>query len=216
MAYQTDLLRLPDPTTTPAGPGFVSLSLQPIKTGLSHELNTGGMISVEYAGSYFTIDISYPELTVQEANSFFPTLSLLTGGFRNFYVQLPTHVNPSSGAWGTGSNTLIAKGAISLGLKDNEITVPAWDTRGGDLNPGDAIKFDNSNKIYLVAYTSTAANVKTIGLHCSILQKDLLPTAGFEPNDIKFRVRMPQIQLPRITARGVYEAFSISLRENIL
>ena len=216
MAYEPGLLRLPDPTTNPAGPGFVSQSLQPIKAGLSHELNTGGTISVEYAGSYFTIDISYPELTIEEASTFFPMLAYLTGGFTNFYVQLPTHVNPKTGAWSTGTNALIAKGEISLGAKNNEIVITNWSSRGGDLSVGDAIKFDNSNKIYLVSYTSITSNVKTVGLHCAILERQKVPTAGLEPNNIKFRVRMPQLQLPRITARGVYEAFSISLRENIL
>lgn len=216
MAYDSSLLRLPDPTTTPAGPGFVAQMLQPVKTGLLHDLNNGGTVAVEYAGGYFTIDISYPELTVDEGNSFFPMLAYLTGGFTNFYVQLPTHVNPKTGAWDVSTASLRAEGAITLGVRDNEIVIPAWNTRGGNLSVGDAIKFTNSNKIYLVSYISQVAETVTIGLNCSILEKQKIPTAGLEPNDIKFRVRMGNVQLPRITARGVYEAFSITLKENIL
>jgi hypothetical protein len=215
MSYDSNLLRLPDPTTNPAGPGFVAVSLQDNKPGLLHELNDGTTVSVSYAGSYFTINISYPELTVAQASSFFPTIAYLTGGFSNFYVQLPQYVNPSTGAWATGNNTLIAKGNISIGSRPNEIVIPNWSTRGGDYTAGSMLKFDNSKKLYLVAYTSMVGDTKTIGLHCDILQPGLIPTAGFEPNNLRFRVRMVQAALPQLTAKGVYDAFNISVRENI-
>lgn len=217
MAYDSTLLRVPDPTTTPAGPGFTSLGLQPNKTGLTHDLNSGGTISVEFAGGYFTIDIAYPELTPEEANTFFPMLSFISGGFTNVYLQLPTHVNPRTGVWDTSTNTKTAKGSITINaLKDNEIIIPSWSSRGGDISPGDALKFDNSHKIYTVAYVTLVANVKTIGLNCAILEKHKIPTAGLEPNNILFRCRVSQISFPKLTARGLYDSFSVSFKENIL
>lgn len=216
MAYDTNLLRMPDPYTIPAGPGFISVSLTDNNPGTIHELNTGGSIAVKALGSYWTMSISLPELFPDEARHILPFLSYVSSGFENFYVQLPQFKNPISGLWTTSNNTLIAKGAISIGSRADTIVIPNWSTRGGNYVAGDMLKFDNSHKIYQVVTESLVSDTKTIRLNCDILQPALVSTAGFEPNDLKFRVRCVSSITPQLTSRGLYETVSVNLRENIV
>lgn len=216
MAYDLTLPRMPDPYTTPAGPGFLSISMTDNSPGTIHELNTGGSIGVKFNGNFWTMSISLPELFPEEAEIIYPFLSAVSGGFDNFYVQLPQFRNPKTGSWSTGTNTLIAKGSISIGPRANTIIIPSWNTRGGNLSVGDMIKFDNSNKIYQVRQISVASNIATIVLNCPILQPNLIPAAGLEPNDIKFRVRMTSQLSVTLSSKGLYESVTVNLRENIL
>lgn len=212
MAY-LNIPRLPDPTTNPAGPGFTSIGLTNIATGMSHRLNNGGLVSVQFAGNYWTITIGFPELTPSQALTILPFLESVGGGFTDFYIQLPTHINPSSGLWDVSTSTKRCEGDITL-VTERSFSVSAWDTRGGNLSPGDLIKFTNSNKIYRVLYTTLVSNIFTATLSSPIISN--LTTAGLEPNSIKFKVKMPGFVSPQITKRGVYDAFSIVLEENIL
>lgn len=209
-----NLPRLPDPNTTPAGPGFVSQTLTNNTPGMMHPLNSGESVSVKFAGDYWTINVSYPQLTIAEGNNIFPFLYSLQGTFTNFYIQLPTMANPQTGVWDTSSNISIAKGSITA-VAPNKIRVPSWSTRGGNLSAGDLIKFDNSNKIFLVSIVELASDIMLLTLSSDIPDTTILATAGLEPNDIRFKVRMttkaPSAQL---TADGLYQSFSLALREN--
>jgi hypothetical protein len=216
MAYD-NLPRLPDPNTVPAGPGFVTQTLIDNTPGMLHDLNNGGTVSVKFAGSYWTINIAYPQLTVAEANTLIPFLYSLNGMFQTFYVQLPTYINPSSGVWDTGTSVKVADGEIAIGPTSNSIVVNSWSTRGGDYVAGDILKFNNSNKLYMVTSETLVTDTKTIYLNSDILEPVKVATAAFEPNDLRFRVRQsgknPNLVL---NADGLYEGFSLSLRENIL
>lgn len=215
MAYDNTLGRLPDPYTTPQGPGFTAQSLTDNSPGVVHRLNTGGSIGVKFKGNFWTINISLPELTPTEANNIYPFLYSVSGGFDNFYVQLPTNRNPKTGVWYVNEPSLIALGEISQS-GTNSISIDFWPDRGGDLSVGDMIKFTNSHKIYLITKTSLVANVKTLYFNCDILEPEKIASAGLEPNDIKFRVKMEGSISPQITMRGVYDPLSLVLTENIL
>lgn len=215
MSYDSTLARLPDPFTSPAGPGFTGVSLTDNQPGTIHPLNTGGTIGVKFLGSYWTIGITFPELFEEESEVLYPFLSAVSGGFENFYVQLPQYVNPKSGPWNISNNTLIAVGAISIGPRPDTIIIPNWSSRGGNYQVGDMLKFNNSSKIYRVRAQSLVNNTKTIQLNCDILNPSLVSTSGFEPNDLKFRVRMEGSSTPVLNSDGLYSTITINLRENI-
>ena len=216
MAYEA-LKRLPDPATTPAGPGFLSASITDNVAGLVHTLNNGSTVAVQYAGNYWTISIEYYALNRQELSSLMPFLCSVAGGFTPFYIQLPMFINPASGAWDISTATKRAEGAVSLGATDRQVVIPAWNTRGGTLAAGDMIKFTNSNKIYMVQHASLVSNVMTIDLHCPILDPTKIPTCGLEPNDIKFKVRqVGGTQSFVYQNNGLLEPFGISLTETMI
>lgn len=218
MAYE-NLPRLPDPTTVPAGPGFVSLNMTDNIPGLVHQLNNGGVVSVQFNGAFWSFQIGYHELTPQEGLLFFPFLNSVAGGFKDFYVQIPLFVNPRTGAWDVSTSTKIAQGAIQIvNGSDNKVSIANWSTRGGDLSVGDMIKFTTSNKIYQIQDTSLVSGTKTLTLNCAIIEPSKIATAGLEPNDIKFRVRTVEGSTftTQFTSRGLYEPFTLNIRENIL
>lgn len=218
MAYE-NLPRLPDPTTVPAGPGFVSLNMTDNIPGLVHQLNNGGVVSVQFNGAFWSFQIGYHELTPQEGLLFFPFLNSVAGGFKDFYVQIPLYINPRTGVWDVSTATKIAQGAIQIVPgSDNKVSISNWATRGGDLSIGDMIKFTNSNKIYQIVDTSLVSGTKTLTLNCSVIEPAKIPTAGLEPNDIKFRVRTVEGSTftTQFTSRGLYEPFTLNVRENII
>lgn len=216
MSYEA-LGRLPDPVTNPAGPGFVTQQLVDNTPGMQHPLNNGGSVGIIFAGQYWEINIGYPQLTPSEMSALMPFLYSLRGGFTNFYIQLPTYVNPQTGAWTTSTDALVAKNSITL-VNPNTISIPSWSLRGGDVSVGDMLKFSNMPKIYMVTETSLdLGDVKTITLNADVAWDYLIPTASLEMNDIKFKVRLKgAAPSPSLTADGLYEAFSLSLRENAI
>lgn len=215
MSYE-NLKRLPDPTTTPQGPGFVSQQILDNTPGMIHNLNHGGSVGVKFSGSYWTINIGYPQLSIAEANTLMPFLYSLQGGFTNFYVQLPTMANPQTGAWGA---TPITAANVYIGSTSNEIRISNWTNRGSgnNLSIGDMLKLSNHNKIYMIANITVVDAVATITLHCDISDTTKVASATIEPNNIKFRVRQegnaPTFSL---TPDGLYNAVTLNLRENIL
>ena len=215
MSYES-LGRLPDPTTNPAGPGFVSQQILDNTPGMIHNLNHGGSVSVKFSGSYWTIDIGYPQLTIAEASTIMPFIYSLQGAFTNFYVQLPTMANPQTGAWST---TGISAGDVALGATSNKIDISNWALRGSgnDLSIGDMLKLSNHNKIYMITNLELLADVMTVTFNCDILDTTQVSSATIEPNDIKFRVRQKS-NAPAfaLTPEGLYNSISLSLRENVL
>ena len=217
MSYD-NLQRLPDPNTSPTGPGFVSQSLLPNTPGMVHPLNSGESVSVKFAGDYWNITLGYPQLTVAEGSTIFPFLYSLQGGFTNFYVQLPTMANPTTGAWGAGLHTdVFGAGNLTAPLS-NQLAISSWSSVSGanDLSVGDPIKI-SSMKIFLIVGTDLNADVMTLTLSSDIPDTSLLVGAGVQPNDIRFRVKLKgKTPSAVLDADGLYAAFSLSLRENTL
>ena len=218
MSYET-LSQLPDPKTAPVGPGFVSQQITDNTPGMIHTLNNGGSVGVKFSGSNWEIQVGYPQLTIAEANTIIPFVYSLQGGFTNFYVQLPTYArnNQDPRYWGA---TSIVADDVSTGTNSNQIDIANWANRGSgnELAVGDMIKLDTHSKIYLITHALVTAGVMTLTLNCDLsISRTAVDAATIEPNDIRFRVRLkgtpPAFNL---TADGLYEGFTLSMRENII
>lgn len=214
MAYDPNIRRLPDPYFN-NGIGFVSAALTNVTVGTSADLNSGIQVSSRFQGDYWEIRISYPQTTQDELDTVLPFLEYIAGTFQDFYVQLPQHANPKSGAWDDSTPALVATGEISL-VTPNTISIAGWSTRGGDLDVGDMIKFTNMSKIFKILSKSVVADVATFELNSDIKYPSLIGVAGLEPNNILFRVTSKQrkISTPELTTNGLYSGFSLTLREN--
>jgi len=218
MSYDPNLKRLPDPFYN-NGLGFISAGAKGIYPGTQHALNSGSVVSVQYSGSYWEIDLSFPETLADEAIPTLAFLEGLNGSFTPFYVMLPQYRYPRTGAWDVSSAALRAEGDIEL-VTPRKIKITSWSTRGGDLSLGDMIKFTNMSKIYRITdrvYNSSEDSIE-LELSSDIKYPSLLAVAGLEPNDILFRVRLKNNKTPGpvLGNNGIYSGFSISLREDIL
>lgn len=218
MSYDPNIKRLPDPYYN-NGVGFVSAGAKGIYPGTQHNLNGGGVVSVQYSGSYWEIDITYPETIPAEIIPTMAFIEGLSGSFTPFYIMLPQHRYPATGAWDVSTAALRAEGAITL-LTPRKIRIESWSTRGGDLSLGDMIKFTNMSKIYKITdrvYNGVDDSIE-LELSSDIKFPSLLSVAGLEPNDIKFRVRLKSGKTPGpvLGANGIYSGFSLSMREDVL
>lgn len=213
MAYDT-LGRLPDPSFG-GGPGWVSQQIIDNTPGMIHNLNSGASVSVKFSGNYWTISLSYPQLTIAEMNTILPFLYSLQGAFTNFYVQSPLYVNPAAGAWAA----VPLANTVGQGTTSNEVDITGWaaaiSAAGSTLVVGDMIKFTDIKKIYLITGTSLNTDVMTLTLNADLTTA--ISTSTLEPNDIKFRVRIDGATPAfSINADGLYEGFTLKLRENTL
>jgi len=216
MAYDSTLGRLPDPTTTPAGPGFISVDLAPVDPGMVHSLNSGATVSVRYpGGSYWNISITYPDLDIEQARSLQPFLYSLQGVYSDFYVSIPQHTQPQTGAW-VGYN---AQGKIDMGNASNIIEITDWSSMSGtnDITAGDMLKLSISKKIYFVTKVQQVGTKLIVSLNCDVINPELIGLSFLQMNDILFKVRSTAaIPALKLNSSGLYSSFSLSLRENIL
>ena len=205
--------RLPDPYYG-GGVGFSSASLRSAYKGTQQPLQGGGTIATIYPGSYWEIDISYPDTLQHELNSVLPFLVGLQGPHTVFQVLLPQYRFPKTGPWDLNSPTKRCEGAIQV-VGENKIRVNNWSSRGGDLSIGDMLKFSSLSTVYAVVGREEQSNSVTITLHTNIKYPDKLLGSGLEPNEPLFQVCLKEgsnIQ-PRLQPSGIYSGFSISLRE---
>lgn len=216
MSYDNSTFRLPDPGIDPLAPGFIAVSLKENSAGTRSKLNNGGSISVSFGGSYWTLELTYPEMTPQEEDYILPILTYLSSSKRPVYVQHPKYIEPKSGAWNVSTASARRDGAISMGSTANTIVVTGWGSRGGDLARGDMIKFTNSHKIYQVVDVSVSGSVATILLHCPIIEPSKIATAGLYPNNIQFRMDLMDYSASELTTRGLHEPITLNFEENIL
>jgi hypothetical protein len=213
--------RMPDPNTTPAGPGFISLAVVPVDPGMIHPLNSGSTVSVRYpGGSYWSIEIAFPELDIAEARSIQPFLYSLQGAFTNFYISLPTYTDPFTGAWDISTPTRQAYQKLRTNSESNSFDIIDWasvSSTGNYITAGDVLKIDNSHKIYYVTSVYLESDVLTVMLNCDVINPINLASSKLQMNDILFKVRSTgAIPALKLGNNGLYAPFSLSLRENIL
>ena len=218
----TELLaRLPDPNTNPQGPGFASQQLMDNSPGMVHPLNNGGTIGVKFSGNYWTIDIGYPTLTIEEATPLMSFIYSLGGTFSNFTVQLPTLANPKTGAW--GATALTASDVFqTTNMDSNQLGINNWHNRGlgNELNVGDLICLSNHSKVYMIVGTSleNSGTRMILKLNCDVVSKEAVAAAALVTNDIVFKVRLKSSTPPTftLTPDGLYGSITLSVKENTI
>ncbi len=210
MSYDV-LGRLPDPTTIPAGPGFISLAITDNSPGMVHPLNDGGSVGVKFEGNYWTVTLGYPKLTPAESIQIHAFLESLGGPFTNFYVELPTL---NSLANGNLPSEPLAANVSQVGVNSNQLKIVG--ITDNTFSVGDPIKLTNHPKIYKIVNKEIDGSASILTLNCSILSPTTIATASLEIGNILMRVRLTSsFKAPTLNSDGLYEGFSVSLRENI-
>lgn len=217
MAYE-QLAYLPTPATTPlVGPGFVSQALVQNTTGMIHALNDGSSIGVEFKGSSWTINLAYPELTEAEAQPLINFFNKIRGPFNSFYVSLPRKTAPAAGNW-TGTFNQLSVSSTN----DTVLKIANWSTQQtkGDISKNDSLKINTGNKIYSVVDIELSGDVLHLELSSPIVNKNNIEGVATllseENNNIKYKVRLESgMPVFTLTPEGIYNGFSISMRENI-
>ena len=214
MAYNTSIPQLPDPTTTPVGPGWASQTIYDTAPVQSTALNGGSTIAVYQGGNYWNISLSYNSMLPETYNDLGVFINSLQGSASRFYVRLPDRANPKSGAW-VGSGPQLGEGLITQ-FNATTIQVSNRDSLGGTLVPGDYLKLSGNDRIYRVQEVTNVATSLRIKLHC-VIDSQIDETTYLEPNEIKFKCTLagdkPQEE---VTNSGLVQGFTLALRGTIL
>ncbi len=208
-------MRLPDPTTVPAGPGFTQTNLVPKYPGMQHVLNSSSVVSIQVGGQYWEISVQYPELLPEQARILHNFLLSLNGAFTPFEIVLPQHSTPLTGIISSPENGVLRASSGSV------IVIDQWDTAGGMLSVGDIVSFSNNAKVYMVTASSYIAGGATNGtLTISINFPLLSPVTSvdkIQTNNVEFRVKIDgDVPTFTFTNNGLYSPMTLKVRETIL
>ena len=214
MAYDPSIIRLPDPTTTPAGPGWASQSLGETVPVQSQSLNGGSVVAVYQGGNYWKLNLTYNSMPIEDYSVIGNFISRLRGPATPFYVQLPQYINPKTGAW-TGTGVALGQGNITLQAADT-IRVEDKASLGGTLTAGDMLKLSLNDRIYKVINVAEGTTYFDYQLN-SVIDGTVDALTFLEPNDIKFKmVLQGDKPTENIDSSGLVQGFSLSLRGTVI
>lgn len=200
------VLRLPDPTTSPAGPGFKSATLTSKDFGMSHELNGAAIVTVKTVGQAWNINISYNKMTQGQFAPLDAFLGLLEGNHQAVRLVLPQYKNPVGGPVGSVPATTRPDSSYSGKLiKIANLNLIANYT---NITEGSLIQFDNSTKVYKIAAMETVGSLSTILLNTELYQTITTSTVPKFTN-IEFTCKLSAI--PPISTNENYLVNEISL-----
>lgn len=188
-------MRLPDPLTVPAGPGFKTASLTSKTYGMSHQLNGAALVTVRTVGQSWEIALQYNTMTHEQFAPIDGFLESLGGNMTAFTVVLPQYRQ-----LGISDKTI-------SGVSNKDITL---DNVTG-MSVGNIIQFDNSAKVYKIV----AINSNTITLNTepySVL--NIGNTAKL--SDIEFRCKLEAAPTIVTNDNNLIEGFALTLKETIL
>tara|TARA_Y100000592_G_scaffold79118_1_gene124684 strand:+ start:37 stop:660 length:624 start_codon:yes stop_codon:yes gene_type:complete len=122
-----------------------SLSLQDNRPNLINQSVSGKRVTRKYGSQFFTLDITLPSLSKDDAMDVFAFLKKQQNSFDKFDYQYPI---TNRGANRTQTD-IVVNGSHSVG--DNTIALSGFDNSTTDvLKAGDVIKFANHDKVYMV------------------------------------------------------------------
>jgi len=215
VSYNQSIQQLPDPNTTPVGPGWASQSILDTAPGQSNDLNGGSTVSVYQGGNYWTITLNYSAMPVDEYTNLGYFINSLKGKATKFYVSLPGKTHPKSGAWAVDTADRRGEGNITK-VSANSIKVASEVLLGGELQVGDYLKLSDSDRIYYIIGVEYEDTSVIYTFH-SLLEKTPNATTYLEPNDIKFKcVLKGDKPTETIGVSGLVEGFSLPLKSTVI
>tara|TARA_R100001440_G_scaffold70651_1_gene93154 strand:+ start:163 stop:765 length:603 start_codon:yes stop_codon:yes gene_type:complete len=187
-----------------------SLSLQDVRPNLINQSISGKRVTRKYGSQYYSLDITLPSLSKDDAMDVFAFLKKQQNSFDKFDYQYPI---TNRGA-NISQTDIVVNGSHSVG--DNTIALSGFDASTSNvLKAGDLIKFANHTKIYMVEadLTSDSGGNATVTISPSIIAT-LANSEAVTVNQPNFKVYLESDVLYTTDASGLF-SISFSLRECI-
>ena len=122
-----------------------SFELQDNRPNLINQSVSGKRVTRKYGAQYFTLDVTLPPLSKDNAMDVFAFLKKQQNSFDKFDFQYPI---TNRGA-NRSQTDIVVNGSHSVG--DNTIALSGFDNSTTDvLKAGDIIKFANHDKVYML------------------------------------------------------------------
>ena len=187
-----------------------SLSLQDNRPNLINQSVSGKRVTRKYGSQFFTLDITLPPLSKDDAMDVFAFLKKQQNSFDKFDFTYPI---TNRGANRTQTD-IVVNGSHSVG--DNTIALSGFDNSTSNvLKAGDLIKFANHTKIYMVEadLTSDSSGNATVTISPSIIAT-LANSEAVTVDQPNFKVYLDSDVLYTTDASGLF-LITFSLRECI-
>ena len=187
-----------------------SLSLQDNRPNLINQSVSGKRVTRKYGSQFFTLDITLPSLSKDDAMDVFAFLKKQQNSFDKFDFTYPI---TNRGANRTQTD-IVVNGSHSVG--DNTIALSGFDASTSNvLKAGDLIKFANHTKIYMVEadLTSDSSGNATVTISPSIIST-LANGEAVTVDQPNFKVYLDSDVLYTTDASGLF-SITFSLRECI-
>ena len=194
-----------------------SLSLQDNRPNLINQSVSGKRVTRKYGSQFFTLDITLPPLSKDDAMDVFAFLKKQQNSFDKFDFTYPI---TNRGANRTQTD-IVVNGSHSVG--DNTIALSGFDASTSDvLKAGDVIKFANHDKVYMVTKdnsdppvnpSSDGSGDATVTIEPSIIAT-LANSEAVTVDQPTFKVYLDSDVLYTTNTSGLF-SISFSLRECI-
>jgi len=187
-----------------------SLSLQDNRPNLINQSVSGKRVTRKYGSQFFTLDITLPPLSKDDAMDVFAFLKKQQNSFDKFDFTYPI---TNRGANRTQTD-IVVNGSHSVG--DNTIALSGFDASTTDvLKAGDIIKFANHDKVYMLAsdLDSDGSGNGTATISPSIIST-LANSEAVTVDSPNFKVYLNSDVLYTTNTSGLF-SISFSLRECI-
>ena len=187
-----------------------SLSLQDNRPNLINQSVSGKRVTRKYGSQFFTLDITLPPLSKDDAMDVFAFLKKQQNSFDKFDYTYPI---TNRGANRTQTD-IVVNGSHSEG--DNTIALSGFDASTSDvLKAGDIIKFANHDKVYMLesGLDSDGSGNGTATISPSIIAT-LANSEAVTVDQPNFKVYLDSDILYTTNTSGLF-SISFSLRECI-
>lgn len=206
MLIGDNIMRLPDPYTSAAAPGFMSAKLLDVDPYLIDNMPNATVLKTKSAYQYWELELAYPDLTEYEYKILSTALANSKRLSEAIQVLLPQYEKYN--VKGDTTTTTIADGQVG-----STIEISSVGGLIGRPNVGDLFKLSSGHKVYKIVEVTVAANSWQLGIYPQ-LEK---PTNNSKPifNNILFNTELTNQTLPveDVSLDGFYRGVSLSLRE---
>lgn len=201
------MIRLPDPYTDPGiAPGFQVASLTDNRPVFVDNLPSGRQLKTTSTAQQWGIVINYPELlfeefqlvktTLDRVESTGDTLGLILPHYELYTVkQDPSTMSIAAEQVG---NTLVI-----TNFTDNKVPFV-----------GRFLKLTNSTKVYKIIGVEREVNTLTLTIYPNLAKKTTLTTKPVF-NNIIFECSIEEVPSEVFSTDGIFEDFSVALKESI-
>lgn len=199
-------MRLPDPYVDSNAPGFSTARLGDVDPYIRDDMSDGSVLRTKVAAQYWTLDLSYPDLTEQEYNILISALAEAKRTSSTVDVLLPQYERYN--VQGDASTAIVADGSSG-----STVVISAVTALTGLPKPGDLFKLSNHPKVYKITKVVNNSSSWSLSLYPALATT----THNAKPvfNNILFSTTLEGDNLPieDVTLEGFYKGINISLRE---
>lgn len=205
-------MRLPDPFTDSVAPGFSEAILNEVDPIIKDPMPDGRVLKVSTASQYWTLTLSYPDLTEDEFAYLCGFLAETKRQRTSIDVLLPQYEKFS--VTGDTSQT-----TVSSGQNGNTVTITDTQPLQGRPRLNSLFKLTGHSKVYKITsiHISPTTNTWTLGVYPDLA----LTTDGTQKpifNSILLEMTLVEDKLPEENPSaedGLYRGVTLGLREDV-